>query len=140
MDRCDPQTFNAVLGAGACIGRNGGVTFENFIALLTKHQQIGSWAILPGMLTVKEGATVDVTNVGGETHTFTEVEEFGGGIVDMLNQLAGLTEVAEECQNLGAGDFILAGTTVQHEFEEEEGVEKYQCCIHPWMRQLVRVK
>jgi hypothetical protein len=24
--------------------------------------------------------------------------------------------------------------------EDEAGVEKYQCCIHPWMRAEVRVK
>ena len=138
LDRCDPETFNAALGAGACVGRNGGITFENFIALLTKHQQVGSWQIVPGMLTLKPGATVDVTNTGGETHTFTEVEEFGGGLVDQLNTLAGFTEVAEEC--LLPLQFIAAGQTVPHTFEDEPGVEKYQCCIHPWMQQLVRIK
>lgn len=30
-------------------------------------------------------------NVGGEVHTFTEVEEFGGGIVPRLNELAGVS-------------------------------------------------
>jgi plastocyanin len=77
-------------------------------------------------------------NHGGETHTFTEVEEYGGGIVPMLNELSGMTTVAPEYQALQPGDFIPAGGSLG-ETEEEEGTEKYQCCIHPWMRGEVHV-
>ena len=40
------------------------------------------------------------TNRGGEFHTFTEVAAFGGGCVDELNELLGLTAIPE-CANPG---------------------------------------
>jgi hypothetical protein len=73
-----------------------------------------------------------VTNRGGEVHTFTEVEEFRGGIVANLNARAGVPDVAPECLNLAPGDFVAPGGTFTE--TEEEGDEKYQCWIHPWMR------
>jgi hypothetical protein len=36
--------------------------------------------------------------------------------------------------------FIAPRRTVRLEGEEEPGVEKYQCCIHPWMRAVLRVE
>lgn len=139
LDVCEPITFNAELGAGSCTRSSGGVTFERFIAILTQTGNIGSWRITPTVLSLREGATVPVTNVGGEAHTYTEVEEFGGGIVPQLNALTGNTTVAPECTMLGGSDFLPAGQTVNHTFDEI-GEEKYQCCIHPWMRQVVRVQ
>ena len=84
------------------------------------------------------GQTLAAVNRGGETHTFTEVEEFGGGIVPMLNDLAGVPDVAPECKQLAPGDFLAPGAR-SAETEEESAVEKYQCCIHPWMRAEVRI-
>jgi hypothetical protein len=55
-----------------------------------------------------------------------------------LNQLAGLTTVAPECKRLQPKDFIPPGGT-DSDTEEEIGVEKYQCCIHPLMRATIRV-
>ena len=81
---------------------------------------------------------MSVVNLGGETHTFTEVDEFGGGMVPELNRSAGTTTPAPECLTLLSSDFIASGRTVFHLFEEE-GDEKYQCCIHPWMRTTVHV-
>ena len=40
MDACDPTTFNAVIGPGACV-RPGGVRFDDFIAELTRRGEIG---------------------------------------------------------------------------------------------------
>jgi len=137
FDACDPASFNAVLGAGACT-RNGGVTFQNFIDQLTAHQSVGAWHFAPTMLTMKAGQNLVAINAGGETHTFTEVEEFGGGIVANLNQLAGLPNVAPECTQLQPGDFLRPGAR-SSETEDESGVEKYQCCIHPWMKAEVRI-
>jgi len=130
-DACDPETFNAVLGAGACV-RNGGVTFENFLELLSRHHSVGAWNFTPRQAHIGVGDVLTALNKGGETHTFTEVEEFGGGIVADLNQRMGLTTVAPECNPLTL-TFIPAGGS-SSETEDEEGVEKYQCCIHPWMR------
>jgi hypothetical protein len=41
FDACDPATFNAVLGPGACT-RSGGITFQSFVEQLTRHHSIGS--------------------------------------------------------------------------------------------------
>ena len=69
-----------------------------------------------------------------QTHTFTEVEDFGGGIVPQLNERSGNTTVAPECAALEPDAMIPPGRHSEAETEEEEGVERYQCCIHPWMR------
>ena len=135
FDACDPETFNAVLGPGACT-RQGGIAFENFIEQLTRHHSIGAWHFAPSEVTMQVGQVLVANNRGGEEHTFTEVEEFGGGVVDLLNNLVGLTTVAPECNQAVR---IPAGAS-SSETEDEAGVEKYQCCIHPWMRAEVRVK
>ncbi len=79
------------------------------------------------------GQTLLAVNRGGEVHAFTEVEDFGGGIVDTLNALSGNPLPAPECLNLAAGDFIAPGTSHTDEVVEP-GTEHYECCIHPWMR------
>jgi hypothetical protein len=137
FDACDPESFNAALGPGTCV-RNGGIKFDQFLELLGKHHSVGPWHFAPGQLNLAIGGTLIANNRGGETHTFTEVDDFGGGIVPLLNQLAGTPNVAPECAQLQAGDFLAPGTSSQ-EVEDEEGVEKYQCCIHPWMRAEVRI-
>jgi plastocyanin len=137
FDACDPETFNAALGAGTCT-RSGGVRFESFLDQLGKHHSIGAWHFAPPEVTMQVGQTLVATNRGGETHTFTEVDEFGGGIVPLLNQLTGLTTVASECSQLTGKDFLAPGASFS-EKEEDAGVEKYQCCIHPWMRAEVRI-
>jgi len=137
FDACDPETFDAVLGAGACT-RSGGVRFATFLDQLTKHHSIGAWHFAPSEVTMGVGQMLVATNRGGETHTFTEVDEFGGGIVPQLNQAIGLTEVASECTQLKPTDFLAPGAS-SSEVEEDAGVEKYQCCIHPWMRAEVRI-
>jgi hypothetical protein len=137
VDACDPETFNAVLGPGTCT-RSGGVRFEKFLEQLERHQSIGAWHFAPPHVMMQVGQMLVATNRGGEVHTFTEVEAFGGGIVAELNELTGLTTVAPECNQLAPEDFLPPGASSSEE-EEEVGVEKYQCCIHPWMRAEVRI-
>ena len=137
-DACDPETFNATIGPGTCVG-NGGVTFANFIEQLTRLGSVPSWFFAPPNATANVGDTFVVRNRGGEAHTFTEVEDFGGGIVPALNAIMHLTTVAPECRTLGAGDFIPAGGTAREDISEA-GLEKYQCCLHPWMRLEARVR
>jgi len=134
LDACDPDSFNAVLGAGTCV-RNGGLPFNNFIELLRSHHSVGAWHFAPPQGGMNVGDVLLAVNNGGEAHTFTEVEEFGGGIVAMLNDLSGLTTVAPECNQ---ASLIPPGGS-SSEVEDEEGVEKYQCCIHPWMRAEIRI-
>jgi plastocyanin len=135
MDACDPATFNAAVGPGACV-RSGGMTFQRFLAELQAHGSVGAWHFAPTLVNARVGDLLLATNRGGEVHTFTEVEDFGGGIVPSLNQLSGNPTVAPECTALEADDFVAPGTTYSDEVEEA-GTEKYQCCIHPWMRLVV---
>jgi plastocyanin len=133
FDACDPDTFNAAFGAGTCV-RNGGLPLNSFIEVLRSHHSAGAWHFTPPQAQLAVGDVLLAVNHGGETHTFTEVEEFGGGINPILNDLTGLTTVAPECN---AAKFIPAGGS-SSEVENTEGVEKYQCCIHPWMRAEIR--
>jgi plastocyanin len=140
-DDCDPATFNAALGAGTCQLSGTGMTLTEFTDELTETGSVAAWRISPAMLDLNEGSRFAVVNTGGETHTYTEVEEFGGGVVANLNELSGNPTAAPEC--LDAAEFdattVRAGQTIQHTFDER-GTEKYQCCIHPWMRQTVIVR
>jgi plastocyanin len=137
-DACDPMTFNAVLGAGGC-ERSGGVKFGQFIEQVTEKGAAPAWFFAPSNVEARVGQTLLAINRGGEVHTFTEVEEFGGGIIPMLNQLSHNTEVAPECLALQPSDFIPAGGTFRDDVEEV-GTEHYQCCIHPWMRATVTAR
>jgi plastocyanin len=139
MDACDSTSFaNALHDPTVCV-RDHGVPFDTFIAQVAKHGFAGAWHFAPPTVEARVGQTLLAVNRGGEVHTFTEVEEFGGGIVPMLNQLSGNTTVAPECMQLAPGDFIPPGGSTTDDVDEP-GVEKYQCCIHPWMRTVVRIR
>lgn len=139
QDLCDSTSFNAALGPGTC-RTAGGVTFSEFNAELQSTQQVAAWRFVPTALTLSIGDRIRATNDGGEMHTFTEVEEFGGGIVPELNSASGNTTVAPECEQLSATDMVAAGAAFTTDAETEEGTELYQCCIHPWMRATVTVR
>jgi hypothetical protein len=98
LDQCEPASFNAVLGPGACVG-TGTVTFAQFLGELTSLQRAPQWRFTPAQLQMQVGQKFVATNMGGETHTFTEVKLFGGGIVPLLNQLSGAKRLAPECTN-----------------------------------------
>jgi hypothetical protein len=139
LDDCEPRTFNKALGEGACI-RNGTTTFERFIAELTKTKTVAAWRFTPTQGTIKLGQSFSAINRGGEDHTFTEVTEFGGGINERLNKLSGNTTVAPECKALNLPADILEPGEVFHDTPSAAGTEKYQCCIHPWMRMTITIK
>ena len=139
LDACDPMSFNAAVGAGTCT-RPGGLSFTSFIDQLTAKGEVGAWHFAPANnVQARVGQTLLAINRGGEVHTFTEVEEFGGGIIPLLNQLSHNTEVAPECLALAPSDFIPPGGTASDDVEET-GTELYQCCIHPWMRAIVTAR
>jgi hypothetical protein len=140
FDACDPDTFNAPppagAGPGTCI-RQGGVRFQNFLDQLSNHHSVGAWHMAPGQAKIQLGDALEALNQGGEVHTFTEVANFGGGFVQPLNDLGGFGATIPECdptkvQLLHPGDSF-------HEITDEVGVEKYQCCIHPWMRAVIQI-
>ena len=142
-DACDPVTFNAVLGEGACVG-DGTVTFSDFIAELAATRQVATWQFDPSLARVQAGKKIVARNVGGETHTFTEVANFGPGIVPELNELVfGVPgPPLPEFQTLGPEDFIAAGRKVKIRTGKhglEPGTHRFECAIHPWMQATVDV-
>lgn len=141
-DDCEPTSFNAVLGDGACIG-NGHTTFDEFIAELSATQDAHAWRNQPTAMQVNVGRPTFIENRGGETHTFTPVANFGGGFVTDLNGISGNPVPAPECLNLGAIVFIPAGAAAEGptagSSELPVGSHKFQCCIHPWMRTIIDV-
>lgn len=142
LDDCEPTSFNAVLGDGACIG-NGHTTFEEFIAELEATQDAHKWRNQPSNMQVNVGRPTLIENRGGEVHTFTPVAEFGGGFVNELNGISGNPVPAPECLNFGGLVFIPAGGTEEGPTAGSSdlavGSHKFQCCIHPWMRTIIEV-
>jgi hypothetical protein len=135
MDACDGPSFNLVLGPGECT-RNGGVSFQDLIAQLTANQSAGAWHNAPSQTDAKFGDTLLAFNKGGEVHTFTRVASFGGGVVPVLNALAGTPIEAPEC---GAESTFVPPGGSDSESLDKTGVLYFQCCIHPWMRTTVLV-
>lgn len=136
QDQCDPATFNASLGAGACT-RQGTMTLAQFNSELSATQRVAAWQFTPAAFSMRVGQSITATNNGGETHTFTEVAQFGGGTVQALNDASGNSVEVPECKVLQASDFVAAGTTFTTDAETTVGTSHYQCCIHPWMRTTV---
>ena len=94
-----------------------------------------SWRNEPSHLTAQAGKSVRVTNKGGRGHTFTEVANFGGGFVPLIN--VGLIP-APECAP-GRPINLAPGASIELT-ASGEGLHKFQCCIHPWMRATIRVE
>lgn len=138
QDQCDPATFNAALGNGAC-AKQGTMTFSAFNSELSATHQVAAWRFVPSALSLRVGQSITATNDGGEKHTFTEVKAFGGGIVPSLNTASGNTHEAPECAALSANDMIASGARFRTDAATDVGTELYQCCIHPWMRATVTV-
>jgi hypothetical protein len=136
-DDCDPTdpNWNAT---GGCTLQKGDVNEAEFrveLASPLSASVIGhqAWRNDPPYLKIGTDEDVNLTNRGGRTHTFTEVANFGGGRVPPLNQ--GLV-MAPECAtatNIPPGTGAkLSGLSA--------GNHRFQCCIHPWMRAIVKVK
>jgi plastocyanin len=144
LDECDPVTFNAALGPDFC--RNVTLGASTKLADLFTKAAAGTpdpgWDFEPDTIKIKKGAILTVVDQGGEPHTFTEVEKFGGGFIPGLN--APGEDTISEC----AGGFskvavaktrILQGSHVQIT-GLSKGEHLFECCIHPWMRVKVEVK
>lgn len=137
LDRCEPESFNAAIGPGTCIG-DGQVTFDEFIAELMKKQTHHQWRNQPNRVALQAGRDVSVVNVGGEAHTFTPVAEFGGGFLGDLNELSGNPVPAPECLDFASIEFVPAGGTAALG-GLSAGTHHFMCCIHPWMRTTAKV-
>ena len=139
LDDCDMATFNAAVGDGTC-SKAGGVTFDEFIGQLIAQGQAPAWRFAPSRLSVPAGGSIEAYNRGGEAHSFTEVAHFGGGCIDALNQILGLSPVPE-CgdPSLFPGGLVPPGGDTDTA-SLPAGVHLFQCLIHPWMRATVTVK
>ncbi len=153
IDDCDPDDpeWGAVPG---CLQDKGDVSSDEFTLFLTSplYDNDGdaastagrflvghpSWRNEPSHLVVEEGKRIEVKNEGGRPHTFTKVAEFGGGRIPPL--LVG-TQMAPECA-LAAGAIdpnqLAPGARLKLK-TSGEGIVRFQCCFHPWMRATVRV-
>ena len=138
-DRCDPESFNDAFGPGTCVFDHRGVSVGTFLSVLERAQTMGAWHFAPGNVRLREGQAFQARNSGGELHTFTEVDEFGGGFIPELNELTGNLEPAPECLDVPSLEFIAPGDTTEPEIEPR-GTHLYMCCIHPWMRATVTVR
>lgn len=139
LDKCDKTTFDAAIGPGTCTRPNG-TLFADFIAELTATHVAHDWRNDPSSLEADVGQRVTAYNRGGEMHTFTKVAKFGGGIIPLLNQLAGTPDVAPECTNLAPTEFLSPGHKDVEEPFAAPGTVHFMCCIHPWMRTTVTVE
>jgi hypothetical protein len=134
MDRCEPDSFNAVLGPGGCV-RNGGVTFDNFVRRLNPQDGgHNAWRFSRHDVDLTSGQSLSVSNTGGEEHTFSEVVNFGAGFVPDLN--AALPPGTPPAQPIGDLGFIEAGDSLSVA-GLSAGTHFFECLIHPWMRTVV---
>ena len=166
-DACDPDSFNAAVGPGTCVpGHHGNTLFTDFIGELQSDQNAGAWRFNPMLnategnfrlvrLDLKDGDQTTIQNAGGETHTFTRVQRFGGGFISPLNALTGNPDPAPECaQVLPDGTLVPQPESDTNQVVEAgktesgptagstalpRGVSRWECCIHPWMRVVVVV-
>jgi plastocyanin len=136
LDRCDPESFNAAVGPGTCVGRNGGVHFDTFLERVNpKDGGHSAWRFSPEQVRLRPGQFLRAENRGGEVHTFTEVVNFGGGFVDELN--AALPPGTPPAVPVAPPpEFIPAGEQVELE-PLAAGTHLFECLIHPWMRTTV---
>jgi plastocyanin len=137
-DDCDPEDVAGWASTGGCALEEGDVNRAEFDAEVSSPLSLSTvghqaWRNDPSYLKIETEDAVKVRNRGGRTHTFTEVAAFGGGRVPPLNQ--GLI-MAPEC---AAATNVPSGTSVQLK-GLSAGNHKFQCCIHPWMRAIVKVK
>src|SRR5688572_18030445 len=140
-DDCDPDGWPGPPPGGGCELEDGDVTAAEFNAELSSplsssvigHQ---AWRNDPSYLKIEEGENVKVKNKGGRAHTFTEVANFGGGRVPPFNQ--GLTPTPE-CLDAANSPALPPGANVDVT-GLGAGNHRFQCCFHPWMRMLIKVK
>ena len=132
-DDCEQHSFDAAIGPHTCIG-HGTTTFDHFIAQLMTLKDAPAWRFNPSALSLPTGGQIKAVNIGGEFHTFTEVAAFGGGCVDELNAILGLTPVPE-CGVPGIfGTTGLDPGASLKTAPLAAGTHLFICLIHPWMQ------
>ena len=162
-DRCEPASFNAAVGPGTCVG-DGDITFPQFIARLQKTGTHNQWRFSRTNFDVRRGERINLENDGGEVHTFTKVDQFGGGFVIPLNALSHNFTPSPACavydnngpvlntEDPSGTTFVPVGPNATSIFVPADGqgsldtaplaggMYRFECCIHPWMQAVVRVR
>ena len=145
LDECDPATFNAPSAVGPDFCKNVALGAATTFSELFKKAKDGhpdlNWDFEPDTLHIRKGTVLSVVDQGGEPHTFTEVEHFGGGFIGPLN---GGEATVHECEG-GFSRVEVARTRILQGSQLQitglsKGEHFFQCCIHPWMRAKVEVK
>ena len=151
-DDCDPATFNALPPAGPGLGVicnpgfDGGTTFTEFIQELTEDQEVGAWRFNPDEVHLDRRQATIIESRAGEFHTFTQVADFGGGVVPDLNALANAGPPRPECfadpsaTNIPVPDGAKIYGPIAGSAALPRGTTKWQCCIHPWMKSKIEVR
>jgi plastocyanin len=100
----------------------------------------GAWRFNPNFDTIVEGDSLEAINEGGETHTFTEVENFGGGIVPEINELLGGLEPVPEAQDpeIFEPTFLAPGESLTIT-DLSAGTHRFMCVLHPWQQTVIKV-
>jgi plastocyanin len=144
-DDCDPITFNAAGQAlfeqSLCEEDFGGsVTFGEFLDAMVLVGGHDVWRFNPDHTTISQGESLKAINTGGESHSFTEVEDFGGGIIPQINQLLGGLEPVPEAQDPNIfGPTIIAPGDSLTVTDLNVGTHRFMCVLHPWQRTVINV-
>ncbi|MDT7579954.1 MAG: hypothetical protein QOK35_1218, partial [Pseudonocardiales bacterium] len=145
LDECDAATWNVEFPGLCAAPGAGSVSLAKFRGDLAKGGS-GAWWINNREQTINAGDTLHVINQGGIIHSFTEVSEYGTGIVPEWNTAlpAGTppaaalepfftTFVTSQILDPAAARDVPASQLTK-------GTHKFQCFIHPWMRTVVTVR
>ena len=153
QDRCDPATFDAALNdPHACEPtEHGNIAFGDLPASMIATGRHPKWRFTRTAFDIKPGGTIKLTNVGGEMHTFIQVEQLGlPGCAPPVNAAIGRPGLSTHCDEIlpvapppgsplkqtaafSGGSFTVTAPTTP-------GTYFYVCLIHPWMESTVTVK
>ena len=152
VDKCDKASFDATFGPGLCQRDVGSVSAQEWQAEMNPEDfGHGAWWINAsggrvGTTKIDRGDWLRVSNIGGESHTFTNIEaystatSFTGGCIAPLSVPLGLTErFPGDCGAAIAATTVAPGKTVDFK-GLGVGTYHYICLFHPWMRQTVKVE
>jgi plastocyanin len=143
IDACDPSSFNAALGEGACVRDGGGhrTSFDSLVKSMMQKGENGRWKFSKDDVKLDAGETLHVEmGRGGEGHTFTEVPAYGPGCVQLVNDLIGAVGApATDCA-------LMEPTFIGPQRESFDvtglsaGTHYFECLVHPWMQTTVTVR
>jgi plastocyanin len=138
-DACSPSFNVALMDPNACT-RPGGMPFDVFIQQLQRNKFAGAWHFSPPHVNVDAGNSLTVVNRGGETHSFTQVTQFGGGgIVPQLNEVIFGTPTPPTFF-FGPLNLMPSGSEITISSQTlTPGTHLFFCAIHPWMEETVVV-